>query len=271
MIPRRTSFQTFFAVSALLFAVSAALTTVCCVSMSTMGDMPMPGGWTISMAWMRMPGQSWPGAATSFLAMWVAMMVAMMLPSLVPTLWRFCQAGTAVADRRQARPAQTSFACLTALVAIAYFLVWTVIGMAVFPLGVALASIEVQFPTLARAVPVSSGVVVLIAGALQFTTWKAHHLACCRLASTQDSPFLADARTAWRLGLRLGFHCSCRCASFTAILLVIGLMDLRAMALVTSAITAELLAPASEQVARAIGIIAVGGGVFLVAQGAGMF
>jgi hypothetical protein len=40
--------------------------------MSAMG-MPMPGGWTMSMAWMRMPGQTWLGAATSFLGMWVVM------------------------------------------------------------------------------------------------------------------------------------------------------------------------------------------------------
>jgi predicted metal-binding membrane protein len=36
----------------------------------------------VPMAWMRMPGQTWPGAAASFLGMWVVMMVAMMLPSL---------------------------------------------------------------------------------------------------------------------------------------------------------------------------------------------
>jgi hypothetical protein len=39
-----------------------------------------------------MPGQTWPGAAASFLGMWVVMMVAMMLPSLVPMLWRYRQA-----------------------------------------------------------------------------------------------------------------------------------------------------------------------------------
>jgi hypothetical protein len=61
----------FFGVSALLFAVSAALTIVWCASMSAMGGMPMPGGWTMSMAWMRMPGQTWPGAAASFVGMWV--------------------------------------------------------------------------------------------------------------------------------------------------------------------------------------------------------
>jgi hypothetical protein len=55
----RASQQAFFGVSALLFAASAAVTIVWCASMSAMGEMPMPGGWTMSMAWMRMPGQTW--------------------------------------------------------------------------------------------------------------------------------------------------------------------------------------------------------------------
>src|SRR6266702_6880082 len=53
MVSERASQQTFFGVSALLFVVSAALTTAWCGSMSAMGEMPMPGGWTMSMAWMR--------------------------------------------------------------------------------------------------------------------------------------------------------------------------------------------------------------------------
>src|ERR671936_2558672 len=84
--------RTFFGISALLFAASATLTIVWCASMSAMGEMPMPGGWTMSMAWMRMPGQTWSGAAAAFLGMWVVMMAAMMLPSLVPMLWRYRQA-----------------------------------------------------------------------------------------------------------------------------------------------------------------------------------
>lgn len=88
----RASQRAFVGVSALLFAASAAVTIVWGASMSAMGGMPMPGGWTMSMVWMRMPGQTWPGAAASFLGMWVVMMVAMMLPSLVPMLWRYRQA-----------------------------------------------------------------------------------------------------------------------------------------------------------------------------------
>src|SRR5437899_9210269 len=85
----RTSQQAFFGTSALLFAASAALTTVWCGSMSAMGKMPMPGGWTMSMAWMPMPGQTWLGGLASFVGLGVVMMIAMMLSSLVPTLWMF--------------------------------------------------------------------------------------------------------------------------------------------------------------------------------------
>jgi predicted metal-binding membrane protein len=84
MVSERASQRAFFGVSALLFAASAAVTIVWCASMSAMGEMPMPDDWT--MAWMLMPGQTWPGAAASFLGMWVVMMVAMMLPSLAPML-----------------------------------------------------------------------------------------------------------------------------------------------------------------------------------------
>jgi hypothetical protein len=69
-------------------------------------------------------------------------------------------------------------------------------------------------------------VVVLIAGALQFTAWKAHHHAGCREAPWRGRTLPADASTAWRHGQRLGLHCSHRCFGLMAILLVIGAMDL---------------------------------------------
>jgi predicted metal-binding membrane protein len=255
-VSERPSQQAFLVASALLFAASAALTILCCRSMSSMGEMPMPGGWKMSMTWMRMPGQTWSDAMASFVGMWTVMMLAMMLPSLVPMLRRYRLAirGTN----------KTRLDWLTALVGAGYFFVWTLFGMAVFPLGAALAGIEMRQPALAEAVPTAVGVVVLMAGALQFTPWKLHHL-----EEEDCGPGLsADAGTAWRHGLGLGLRCGYCCAGLTAILLVIGVMNLRAMALVTSAITAERLAPASEGVARAIGAVAVGAGVFLIARAA---
>jgi predicted metal-binding membrane protein len=259
----RASQRAFFGISALFFAASAAVTIVWCTSMSSMGEMPMPGGWTMSMAWMRMPGQTWPSAAASFLGMWVVMMVAMMLPSLVPMLWRYRQA--------VGRTGETRLGPLTALVGVGYFFVWTVFGLAVFPLGVGVAAVEMQQPALAHAVPIAVGVVVLIAGALQFTAWKARHLACCREAPGRGCTLPADAGTAWRHGLRLGLHCSQCCVGPISTLLVIGVMDLRAMAVVMVAITVERLAPAGERVARAIGAVVVGAGLFLIARFTGVF
>jgi predicted metal-binding membrane protein len=260
MASERASQQAFLGVSALIFAASAAVTTVWCASMSAMSEMPMPGGWTMSMAWVRMPGQTWPGASASFLGMWVVMMVAMMLPCLVPMLWRYRQA--------VGRTGETSVGRLTAFVGVGYFLVWTVFGMAAFPLGVALAAIEMRQPALARAVPIAVGVVVLIAGSLQFTAWKARHLACCRAAPGCGRTLPADAGTAWRHGLRLGLHCSYCCAGLTVTLLAVGVMDLRAMVVVAAANTIERLVPWAQRTARAFGAVAVGAGLFLITRAA---
>src|SRR5256712_10834991 len=154
------------------------------------------------------------------------------------------------------RPGETRLGTLTPLVGVGYFFVWTVFGMAAFPLGVALA----------RAVPIAVGVVVLIAGFLQLTAWKARHLAYCREAPGRGRTLPADAGTAWRHGLRLGLHCSHCCAGLMAILLVIGVMDLRAMAVVAAAIHVERLAPAGQRVPRATGAVVIGAGLFLIAR-----
>jgi predicted metal-binding membrane protein len=262
MATERASQQAFFGVLALLFAASATVTIVWGASMAAMGGMPMPGGWTMSMAWMRMPGQTWIGAAASFLGMWVVMMVAMMLPSLVPMLSRYRQA--------VGKPVEARLGRLTAIVGAGYFFVWTVFGMAAFPLGVTLAAVEMQQPALARAVPIAVGVVILYAGFLQFTAWKARHLACCREAPGRGRMLPADAGTAWRHGLRLGLHCSRCCVGLIAILLVLGVMDLRAMAVVGAAITIERLAPAGKRVARATGVVVVGAGLLLIARATGL-
>jgi len=262
MASDRASEQAFLGIAALLFTGSAAVTILWCASMPAMGEMRMPGDWTMSMAWTRMPGQTWPGAAASFLCMWIVMMVAMMLPSLVPMLWRYRQA--------VGRPGGARLNWLTTVVGAGYFFVWTVFGMAAFPLGVALAAVEMRQPALARAVPIAVGAVVLVAGSLQFTAWKVRHLACCREAPGRGRTLPADTGTAWRHGVRLGFHCSRCCAGLMAILLVIGVMDLGAMAVVAAAITVERLAPAGDHVARAIGAVVIGAGCFQIARAVGL-
>jgi predicted metal-binding membrane protein len=236
----------FLCVSALLFIVSAAVTIV----------------WCASMAWMPMPGQTWLQTSASFLGMWAVMMVAMMLPSLTPKLWRYRLAVVGTGVKHPGR--------LALLVGTGYFCVWIAFGFAAFLLGVVLTAVEMRNPLLARGIPLAAGVAVLIAGVAQFTAWKARHLDCCRPVPLSTRIVQADAGAAWRHGLRLGIHCCNCCAGLTTVLLVVGVMNLWAMAIVTVAITLERLAPAGARVAWAIGVIFVGAGVILVAQNAGL-
>jgi predicted metal-binding membrane protein len=186
----------------------------------------------------------------------MVMMAAMMLPSLMPMLWRYREAVR--------RRGELHLARLTTLVGAGYFLVWAAIGVVVFPTGVALAAIEMHLPALAGAVPIGAGAVVVIAGAVQYSGWKAHHLAFCREAPEPGPILRADAGLAWRHGLRLGLHCSYCCAGSTTILLVVGVMDLRAMAVVTAANTLERFAPHGGRVARILGTVAIGAGLFMI-------
>jgi len=123
-------------------------------------------------------------------------------------------------------------------------------------------------PALARAVPVAAGAVVLIAGAIQFTAWKANRLACCREADVHGCAMPPDSGMAWRHGLRLALDCGYCCGHLTVVLLVIGVMDLGAMAAVTAAISAERLVPGGERVARAVGYVVLGEGLLLIARAA---
>ena len=244
----------------LLFVASVAGTIQMSASMA--GGMPMPGGWTMSMAWMRMPGQTSTGAAGSFVTMWTVMMVAMMLPSLVPMLARY---------RRAVRRADgTRATMLTALAGAGYFFVWALLGAVVFALAIPLTSAEMQSHTLARAVPLGTGLLVVLAGWVQLTEWKGRLLARC-----QDEPACRPARTGaaregWLHGLRLGVLCSLCCSGLMVILIVIGVMDLRIMAVVAAAITLERLAPRPYLVGRATGVVAIAAGAFAIARALGM-
>lgn len=190
-----------------------------------------------------------------FAGMWVAMMVGMMLPALTPALLRYRQAIRPRVGSRVGR--------FTAIVMLAYFSVWTLTGLAAFPLGVALTELTMNVPALSRSVPIVTAITLIAAGALQFTTWKSRELRCCRGAPA-CAP--ASARAAWQHGVRLGVHCVRCCAGLTAILLVSGVMDLRAMALVTLAITAERVAPGGQRIARIIGAIAISAGLIQLAR-----
>ncbi len=249
--------RAFLAASALLFLACASSTVYWSQSMSA--GMALPGGLTLSMAWVRMPGQTWPAAAAIFLATWIVMMAAMMLPSLVPMLVQY---------RRSLRgQGVTRLGRLTALAGAGYLSVWAIWGAAVYVPGALLATAETQSMALASLAPYATGIVLLAAGGLQLTAWKAHQLSCVPEAPVQG--FSATTQSAWQYGLRLGRHCSLCCSGLMLVMLVTGVMDLGIMVAVAAAITVEQVVPMPERIARAIGIVVILAGIFIIIRAIG--
>lgn len=246
--------RSFLAICILLFIASTIATVTICLTMAQMGEVPMAGGWSMSTAWTPLCGGSWFAAAAAFLGMWALMTMAMMLPSLTPVLWRLRASAARVGATRP-----DLFAALTGC---AYLLVWSALGLAIFAGGALLLEAVLRWPLLARAVPLAAGVVVIAAGFFQMSHWKLAMLAHCSHVAGQG----AGAAAAIRRGLRLGLSCCASCAGLTTLLVVGGVMDLRAMAILALAITAERLAPAGGRVARATGGLMLGAGAVQLAR-----
>jgi predicted metal-binding membrane protein len=236
----------FIAVSDLAFAASVAGTVYFCRSMS--GGMEMSGGWTMSMTWMRMPGQSWTASVAMFLLMWLTMMVAMMLPSALPT---FLKTG---------RP-WPSLCCMAS----GYFAVWLAAGLGIYAFGVALATVSMRSELVSRAVPWLVGASLITAGAIQFTPWKLTYLLRCRSPSGCAAS-CSQNKTSFRLGCGQGTACCICCAAPMAILLSLGIMNPLVMIGVTIVIAAEKVLPRPAIVARFVGILAVVAGITFIAR-----
>lgn len=174
-----------------------------------------------------------------------AMMVAMMLPSVAPALWRYHRHIRAV---RLPRAAQR-----TTLFAAGYVGVCTAINLAV-------VAASTELPTIQTA-PWLTATVVLCAGVLQCSQWKAKQLLRCRHACAPPHRVSKNVAAAWRDGCRLGVDCGLSCSGPMAVLLAAGLTDTRMMVVITVAITAERVGPAGVRIARLTGALAVAAGV----------
>jgi predicted metal-binding membrane protein len=107
-----------------------------------------------------------------------------------------------------------------------------------------------------------------MAGLSQFSDWKARLLADCQTPA-HDMPARLGLLEALRTGTILGLRCCLSCIGPMAALTMGGLMDLRLMAAVTTAITAERLLSAETRVADAIGVVMAAAGLLLLVQALG--
>jgi len=236
----------FIAVCVLAFAAGVSATAYFCRSMCC--EMEMPGGWTMSTMWMRMPGQTWAASAASFLLMWLAMMVAMMMPSALPM---FLDTRRSLVETKVANTP----AFLT-LMAAGYFAIWLAVGAVIYALGIAFAATAMRSEVFSRAVPLLSGASLVAAGAIQFTRWKMTHLLRCR--SPYGCPISCPQHeTSFRLGCKQGAACCVCCAAPMTIQLTLGIMNPLVMIVVAMVIAAEKLLPRPAIVARLVGISAI--------------
>ena len=242
----KATLREFIVICAFAFVGSVAATIYFCRSMS--GGMGMPGGWTMSMMWMRMPGQSWTISTAMFLLMWLTMMVAMMLPSALPTFLK----------TRRERASLCGMAS-------GYFAIWLAAGVGIYALGILFATAAMCWDWLSRITPALLGTMLVIAGAIQFTRWKMKYLLRCR------SPFgcavsCLQHETSFRLGCKQGATCCVCCAAPMAILLALGMMNPLVIIVVAIVIAAEKLLPRPAIVARLVGIFAVAAGITIIAR-----
>lgn len=173
------------------------------------------------------PAADFDMTAPVFMAMWVTMMVAMMFPTIAPIV---------LLHRLVVRRRGGGIAPTAAFVG-GYLLVWTAAGLV--PLAVLLGSryVSVDPVWVARA----SGLVLVIAGAYQFTRWKQTCLRACRtpltFLSTHD--FGSGLVGTMRAGVIHGAYCLGCCWALMAVLFTVGLMNLAWMAAIAIVFLAE--------------------------------
>jgi predicted metal-binding membrane protein len=221
--------------------------------------MPMPGGWTMGMLWMRMPGQTWLGAGAMFTAMWLSMMVAMMLPSSLPMMLLYRRVvvfrGEPHAD------------LLVWLMSSSYFIVWTLFGAIAYGIGVSIADGAMRSPTFSALVPAGGGTALVVAGIYQLTPWKSACLKHCRNPLELVASHLHPGwRGALALGVHHGLFCTGCCWALMVMQIVMGVMNLAAMAAIATVIALEKLVARGPVIARVVGVIAIAAGVVTLAH-----
>jgi predicted metal-binding membrane protein len=245
------------AVASGVFLLAAGYTFYAARSMS--GGMLMPGGWTMPMMWMAMPGQSLAGSALAFLLMWQAMMIAMMLPSSWPTLELYSR----VARHTEQRHPLFN----TILAGAGYFTVWGAFGAIAFAAGFEISRAAMFSPQLSRWVPAAAGVSLVLAGIWQLTPLKQSCLSHCR----DPLLFLGHAYKpgvwgGFRVGLHHGAFCAVCCWALMLMQIVLGVMNLAVMAGVAAIIATEKLWKRGPLLARLVGAVSIIVGIVLVVR-----
>ena len=221
--------------------------------------MPMPGGWSMSMAWMSMGVQSLPEHAAMFLIMWAVMMIAMMLPSVMPAVLLHQR----LIETRLQRGERASGSNMFLLAG--YFFVWVLFGAVAYAVGMSLSTAAMRSVRISVLVPAATGVALAAAGVYQLTAWKQFCLRHCRTPLEFFAHHqIRSARDSWQFGVHHGAYCAGCCWALMLIQLVLGVMSVPLMALVAVIILLEKQWRYGQRLAKVVGAVSLVAGVWLV-------
>lgn len=162
-----------------------------------------------------------------FMTMWLTMMVAMMFPTIAPIVLLH-----RMVVRRRGEGVVPSVAFGSG-----YLVIWSIVGLV--PLAILIGFRHVADGS--SWVPRAGGIVLVLAGAYQFTRWKDACLRACRtpLSFLMTHDFGSGSSGAFRVGLSHGLYCIGCCWALMAVLFVVGLMNLAWMAATAVVFLAE--------------------------------
>ena len=222
----------------------------------------MQGASTIEPAMgMAIGVESSPGVgATAFLVAWGVMMAAMMLPSATPMIALY-----GAVRRTFTQTGQKGLP--TALFALLYLTVWLAFGVPVYAASVVVETATDIYPAVAGFMPYALVVVLLGAGAYQFSPLKQ---VCLRVCQSPLGFLMGRWRPGYRGTIRMALehaaYCVGCCWGLMVVLVAAGAMALHWVLLIAALVTAEKLLPLGEWTARIIGVALLLLGVLIAVQ-----
>jgi predicted metal-binding membrane protein len=227
------------------------------------GMAAMPGmGAMPGMAAMAPQVQPWSFSDyLSAAVMWIVMMMGMMLPAAAPTILLYARVG---------RTAQQLPFAATGWFAAGYCIAWVLFSLAAALGQAGLSAFSLLTPMLKSANDVLGGAVLVAAGLYQWSPLKAICLEKCRapmLFIQQHGGFRPGTGHSLQLGFRHGLYCVGCCWALMLLLFVGGVMNIAWIAALSVLVLVEKLWRKGWIVARLAGVLAIGGGLFLLWQG----
>jgi predicted metal-binding membrane protein len=206
-------------------ALPAALTRVTAAALT--GTLALAAAcWVVAvrqMAGMDMGTATQLGSFGGFIAVWVVMMAAMMLPGAAPAVLKRAQASSGL----RAVP----------LFIGSYLAVWVLAGAAVYALYRPHGT-------------VAAGVVVMAAGAYEFTPFKRHFRRRCRESGGA--------------GLAFGLCCAGSSIGLMAMLVALGVMSVTWMSMIAVLVVGQKLLPPKAAVDVPVALAIMGLGIWII-------